>query len=230
MTGSVIKIEAADGSGRFQAYASGPEDAASGVVVIQEIFGVNATMRAVADQLGQQGRRAIVPDLFWRIEPGVDLDSTRESEREQAMGYYRKFDLAKGIEDCVAAVAHLRGACARIGVVGYCLGGRLAYHTAVQTDADASVGYYGVGIETVLEDAGRGIRPLLLHFGETDELCGPDARAAIYGALESQPGVELHSYAGAGHAFARPNSVNFNPEAADLANQRTADFFDRHLD
>jgi carboxymethylenebutenolidase len=230
MTGTMIEIEAADGSGQFQAYASGPEDAASGVVVIQEIFGISESMKAVADHWGAQGRRAIVPDLFWRIEPGVALDSTQESERERAMEYYGKFDNAKGVEDCVAAVGHLRRTCARVGAVGFCLGGRLAYHTAVHSDAEACVGYYGVGIESVLDEAQDGIGSLLLHFGETDELCGPEARAAIYGALEGRDGVELHLYGGAGHAFARSNSVNFNPQAADLANQRTADFFARYLD
>ncbi len=225
-----IDIAARDGTGSFAAYASGPETAEKGIVVIQEVFGVNATMRTVADHWGEAGYRAIVPDLFWRIAPGTDLDSTKEADRERAMELYRAFYLDDGIADCHSAITRLREGGRRVGVVGYCLGGRLAYHMATRSHAAACVGYYGVGIENVLAEAGEEMRPLLLHFGEADEHCGAEARARIYEALGGRPQVELHTYEGAGHAFARPNSVNYEAEAAALADERTAAFIARHLD
>lgn len=228
-SGGYIEIEAGDGSGAFSTYVTGPEEVERGVVVIQEIFGINATMRAAADRFAQIGYRAAVPDLFWRLEPGIELDSTQESGRERAFEFYHAFDLDKGVDDCITAIAHLRQGCARVGAVGFCLGGRIAYQLAASSDAEACVGYYGVGIETALDLAAGEMRPLLLHFGETDGLCGPEAQDQIYRVLEGKPNVELHTYAGAGHAFARPNSVNFHAEAAALAKRRTADFLARLL-
>ena len=229
MAGTKIEIAASDGSGSFAAYRSGPETSDKGIVVIQEIFGVNASIREVADQWGAAGYATVAPDLFWRVEPGMEIDSTIEAERERAMGIYRAFDLETGIADCIATIAELRGHCAKVGVIGFCLGGRLAYHMATRSDADACIGYYGVGIETVLEEATDGVRPMLQHFGETDELCGPEARAQIYKALEGLPDVELHTYENAGHAFGRATSVNFDAAAKQLADERTGAFLARHV-
>lgn len=229
MANSRVEIAAADGSGVFAAYASGDDGAKAGLVVMQEIFGVNASIRAAADQWAGEGYRVLAPDLFWRIDPGIEIDSTIESERERAMEFYKAFELEKGIGDCIATIAHLRQSCERVGVMGFCLGGRLAYHMATRSDADACVGYYGVGMETVLAEADGGVRPMLQHIGETDELCPPDARAQIYAALEGLPDVELYTYEGAGHAFGRATSVNFNEEAIRLADERTAEFYKRYL-
>ena len=229
MTGARLDITASDASGSFSAYRGGPAAAEKGIVVIQEIFGVNPSIRAVADQWGEAGYVTAAPDLFWRVEPGMEIDSTIEAERERAMEIYRAFDLETGIADCLATIAELRRSCVKVGVIGFCLGGRLAYHMATRSDADACIGYYGVGIETVLDEAKGGVRPMLQHFGEADELCGPEARAQIYAALEDLPDVELYTYTAAGHAFGRRNSVNFNADAKQLADDRTAAFLARHM-
>jgi carboxymethylenebutenolidase len=148
------QIHTADGS--FQAYVAKPAGPPKGaVVVIQEIFGVNAGIRGKADWLAGEGFLAIAPDLFWRIEPGVQITDKTEAEWAKAFDLYKKFDVAKGIEDIAATIAFTRktlGA-AKVGAIGYCLGGLLAYLTGCHTDSDASVGYYGVGIDQRLDDA-----------------------------------------------------------------------------
>jgi len=216
--------------GEFAAYVVESEsNGRTGIMVIQEVFGVNEYIRSVADGFADQGHRVAAPDLFWRLEPRIELDSTIPEQRDKAMELAGKHDRDQGVDDCKAALTHLQESCDKVGVVGFCLGGRMAYHMAAQAQPSASVGYYGVGIETKLNLAGEGMAPLLLHFGETDELCDANARAAIYEVLEPLPRVELYTYEGVGHAFARPNSMNYNAEAAALANQRTADFLNRYL-
>jgi len=216
--------------GEFAAYLVESEtNGGTGIMVIQEVFGVNKYIRSVADGFADQGHRVAAPDLFWRLEPRIELDSTIPEERDRAMELAGEHDRDQGVDDCKTALEHLQESCNKVGVVGFCLGGRMAYHMAAQAQPNASVGYYGVGIETKLNLAGEEMAPLLLHFGETDELCDANARAAIYQVLEPLPQVELYTYEGVGHAFARPNSMNYNAEAAALANQRTADFLDRYL-
>ena len=216
--------------GEFAAYVVETEaNGGTGIMVIQEVFGVNEYIRSVADGFADQGHRVAAPDLFWRLEPRIELDSTIPEQRDKAMELAGEHDRDQGVDDCKTALMHLQESCDKVGVVGFCLGGRMAYHMAAQAQPNASVGYYGVGIETKLNLAGEGMAPLLLHFGETDELCDANARGAIYQVLEPLPQVELHTYEGVGHAFARPNSMNFNAEAAALANQRTTDFLNRYL-
>jgi carboxymethylenebutenolidase len=217
-------------AGEFAAYVVEPDgDGRNGIMVIQEVFGVNAYIRSVADGFAEQGYRVAAPELFWRLEPRVALDSTIPEERDRAMALAGKHDWGRGAVDCKTALTFLQESCDKVGVVGFCLGGRMAYHMAAEAGASASVGYYGVGIETKLNLAGEEMAPLLLHFGETDEHCDAKARAATYQVLDPLPQVELYTYEGVGHAFARPNSMNYNAEAAALANQRTTDFLDRYL-
>ena len=230
MRGAFKPITTNQDNGEFAAYVVEAEgDDRTGIMVIQEVFGVNEYIRSVAEGFADRGHRVAAPDLFWRLEPRVELDSTQAEERDKAMELAGQHDRDQGVEDCKTALAHLQESCDKVGVVGFCLGGRMAYHMSAQAQPAASVGYYGVGIETKLNLAGEGMAPLLLHFGETDELCDANSRAAIYQVLEPLPQVELYTYEGVGHAFARPNSLNFNAEAAALANQRTVDFLDRYL-
>ena len=230
MRGAFEPISVDGQAGEFAAYVvEGEGDGRTGIMVIQEIFGVNGYIRSVADGFADQGHRAAAPDLFWRLQNRVELDSTKEEHRDQAMELFGRLDRERAIEDCRQALAHLQASCDKAGVVGFCLGGRMAYHMSAEAQPAASVGYYGVGIETQLDLAGESMAPLLLHFGETDELCDADARAEIYRVLEPLPQVELFTYEGVGHAFARPNSVNFNADAAELANRRTAEFLGRYL-
>lgn len=155
MTTRMMDIQAGDKSGTFQGYLSLPASGSGpGLVIAQEIFGVNISMREVADYYAQEGYVVLVPDLFWRQEPGVQLGYTRRLATR--LRFYQGFDEAKGVEDIQASLNALR-AMAEVqgqpGVLGFCLGGKLAYLAACRTDASVSVSYYGVGIDKALNEA-----------------------------------------------------------------------------
>ncbi len=212
----------------YLAEPSSPNGA--GVVVIQEIFGVNAVVRGVADRLAAQGYLALAPDLFWRLEPGVDITDQSDAEWKKALDLMNRFDIDAGVEDIKLAIALLRARGARkVGAVGYCLGGLLAYLTAARTDADASVGYYGVNIPAFLGEAANITRPLMLHIAAEDGFVPGPAQERMIAGLKDNSHVTLHRYDDVDHAFARPGGKNFNQAAANLANSRTADFLRRHL-
>ncbi len=229
---SSVTINAADG-GSFSAYMALPEqEAAPGVLVIQEIFGVNKVMRDLCDGFAAQGYVAICPDLFWRQEPGIDITDQSEEEWNQAFSLYQGFDEAAGVNDLIATLAFLREhprCSGKVGTVGFCLGGKLAYLMATRSDADCSVGYYGVGIEGALDEAGNIGKPLLLHIAEKDQFCPPEAQSKITEAMAGVSAATAHSYAGVDHAFARIGGAHFDQAAADLANSRTAAFLSENL-
>ena len=220
--------------GSFSAYVARPAaPRAPTVVVIQEIFGVNAVMREVCDQLASHcGYLAVCPDLFWRLEPGVDITDQSQAEWDKALDLMGRFDVDQGVEDIAATIDQLRAdpACnGKVGAVGYCLGGRLAFLTATRTGCDASVGYYGVGIENYLAEVERLANPLMLHIAEEDGFVPKDAQKRIVSALKDDPQVVLHRYPGRDHAFARPGGAHFHQADAGLANDRTVAFFKKHL-
>ena len=220
--------------GKMGAYLALPKDRAKapGILVIQEIFGVNKVMRDLADGFAAQGYVALCPDLFWRQQPGIQLTDQSEAEWQRAFQLYQGFNEAKGVGDLIVSLEHLRGIpqCnGKVGSVGYCLGGKLAYLMATRSNADASVGYYGVGIEKALGEAAAITRPLLLHVAAKDKFCPPEAQAEITASLARNSHVTLHSYPGVDHAFARVGGEHYDKSAADLANRRTADFFKKHL-
>jgi carboxymethylenebutenolidase len=232
MSQEVVKIAATDGSGEFSAFVvdSGRGAEQPGVVVIQEIFGVNDYIRSVARELAGQGYRVCAPDLFWRLEPEIELDPETDEDRKRARALTKAFDRAKGLEDCDSAAAWLgRQGSRKVGVVGFCMGGRLAYEMAAGSRVDACVGYYGTRIHEMLDLAEHLATPLLLHIAENDHLCDAEARRRIHDALGSKERIELHDYAGVGHAFARTSGKSYNAEAAALAHERTAEFLARHL-
>ncbi|MEQ8165942.1 MAG: dienelactone hydrolase family protein, partial [Alphaproteobacteria bacterium] len=150
-----IEITASDGAG-FAAYMASPETGKGpGILLIQEIFGVNANMRQIADGFAAAGYVVLCPDLFWRQEPGVQLTGNTQEEFQRAFGLLEGFDMEKGIDDLKSTLTALRDldACTgKAGSVGYCLGGRLAYLMATRSDADCNVSYYGVGIEGLLDE------------------------------------------------------------------------------
>lgn len=231
--GTEITIKAKDG-GKFQAYLNLPvtDLPAPAIIVIQEIFGVNRNMRDICDNLTQMGYVAICPDLFWRQKPGVELTDKTEAEWQQAFGFFKGFDLDLGIKDLIATLDFVRNhkeCTGRVGVVGYCLGGKLAYLMAARSMVDCSVGYYGVDIENFLDETGAVKNPLLLHIAEKDAYVPPAAQAKIKSALKGNARAEIYVYEGVDHAFARIGGKNFNAEAAMLANMRTADFLATHL-
>ena len=227
-----LTIATPDGS--FVAYVARPSTQGPhpAIVVVQEIFGVNAVMRGIADALAGQGFLAVAPDLFWRIEPGIDITDQSEAEWKRAFELFQAFDVEKGVEDIRATLDAVRGredCSGKVGAVGYCLGGLLAFLTATRTDSDASVSFYGVGIENHVGEAERLAHPLMLHVAEEDGFVPKPAQERIATALKNHPQVTLHTYPGRNHAFARPGGEHFDAADAHLANDRTLSFFKAHL-
>jgi carboxymethylenebutenolidase len=223
-----VTIEAADG-GSFSAYVAG--SGAAGIVVIQEIFGVNDVMRGITDEWAGKGYTAICPDLFWRQEPGIQISDKTEEHWKKAFALYQGFSETKGTEDLIQTAKYLRGirGLKKVGAIGFCLGGKLAYLMATRSDVDASVGYYGVGIDKSLDEAGAITNPLLLHIAEKDGFVPPEAQAQIKAVLGKNPRVEIETYPGQDHAFARPGGEHYDAASAARANARTEAFFTEHL-
>jgi carboxymethylenebutenolidase len=201
------------------------------VVVIQEIFGVNAVMRKKADWIASEGFLALAPDLFWHIEPGVDITDQSEAEWAKAMELMNKFVASQvGVRDVAATIAHARSmGMQKVGAMGYCLGGLLAYLTATRTDSDASVGYYGVNIPAFLSEAANIKKPLMLHIAGKDAFVKPDAQRAIRDGLSGNAKVTLHTYPEQDHAFTRDGGQHYDAAAAREADARTIAFFKSNL-
>lgn len=231
MTARQVSISGSDGA--FAGYLAAPASGrGAGVVVIQEIFGVNQVMRGVADELASHGYFALVPDLFWRLEPGVQLSDKTDAEWKRAFDLMGRFDPDKGVSDIQAAIDTLRardGCTGKVGAVGYCLGGLLAYLTAARTNTDASVGYYGVNIQDKLGEAANIKKPLMLHIAAKDQFVPPEAQKKMIEGLSTNPLVTLHVYPEMDHAFARAGGAHYDKACADLANGRTSTFFRQHL-
>ena len=218
----------ADEGRTFDAYVSVPENPnGSAIIVLQEIFGVTGTIRKVADHFAGDGFLAFAPDLFWRMQSGVQLGHSKE-DMALAVRFLQRFDEAKAVLDIGRTVAHVRaqrGFGGAVAVVGMCLGGKLAYLAAARLDVDAAVGYYGVGIEKALEEAPNVKHPLLLHFGGQDKYAPPVAVAKIAAALADNPNVTIHTYPEADHGF----YTRGDPAIINLAHERTARFLDQSL-
>lgn len=227
-----LTIPAKDG-GSFDAYIAIPETTPAGsVIVIQEIFGINQGIREKCDWLASEGFIACAPDLFWRIEPGIELSDQKPEELERAFQLFGEFDIDLGIEDLKATYHTLKGHAnsnGKVGCLGYCLGGKLAYLMACRSDVDVSVGYYGVGIEGMLEDAQNIKNPLALHIACKDGFVPPEAQAAIHSKLDSNPLITLHDYKEMDHAFTRVGGDNYDEQAAQLADTRSIDFLRKNL-
>jgi len=215
------------------AYVAAPESVpAPGLLLIQEIFGVNDTMRKVADDFAARGFVVICPDLFFRDEPGIELDERREADRKRAFDLYEKLDESQAVADCGAALSCLRdhADCAGpVGAVGYCLGGKLAYLLSARYDPDCAVGYYGVGIEKALSEAENIRSPLLLHVAGRDPFCPAPVRQGLHAAFDGHEYVTIRDYPECDHAFARAGGEHFDEAAAELAGLRTIDFLRDHL-
>lgn len=231
MAGKYIDISASDG-GKFRGYLCLlPAGRGPGLVVEQEIFGINENVRLVCEEYAQQGFVTLAPDLFWRLEPGIDLDYS-EQGWARAFECFQKFDVDAGVKDIGATIKALRArpeCTGKVGAIGYCLGGKLAYLTAARTDCDAAVGYYGVGLDAVLGEKGGITKPLMLHIAERDKFVPPEAQAKVKEGLKGMANVEIHSYPGVDHAFARHKGDSYDKAAAELANARTAAFLKKHL-
>ena len=221
--------------GAFGAYVSRPKTLpAPAVVVLQELFGVNADIRKTCDELAEQGFIAVAPDLFWRQEPGVDLSNvTSEADWQHGLRLYHAYDRDAGvrdIEDTITAVRNLPACSGKVAVLGYCLGALMVFLTSVRYDSiDAAVAYHGGDTEKYLNEVDGLHAPLLMHLAEEDEFISKGAQAAIKAALAKKPNATVYSYPGQRHAFSRHNGAHYNAAAAALANGRTNEFLHRQL-
>jgi carboxymethylenebutenolidase len=203
------------------ASGSGP-----GIVLLQEIFGVNAHMRDVADLYAEEGYVVLAPDLFHAMEQRVELGYDG-ADLEKAFGFYQRFDMDRAVADIVTSVSALRGrpeCTGKVGAIGFCLGGKLAWLAAARAGVDAAVSYYGVGIETSLTELATIKSPVTLHFGETDKFVPEAARTAIADAVKGT-GVEIFVYPGADHGFNCPERHAFDKAASLMAHSRSLTTF-----
>lgn len=226
-----ITIEGRDGA--FGAYIARPKALpAPAVVVLHEVFGVNADIRKTCDELAEQGFIAVAPDLFWRQEPGVDLSVNSEPDWQHGLRLYQAYDRDSGvgdIKDTLDAVTKLPDCTGKIAVQGYCFGALMTFLTAVRGQVDAAVAYHGGDTEKYLGEVDNLRAPLLMHLGEEDEFISKAAQAQIKAALASKPSAAVYSYPGQHHAFARHNGAHYDAAAAALANKRTSEFLDQQL-
>ncbi|QTD54733.1 dienelactone hydrolase family protein [Parasphingorhabdus cellanae] len=225
-------IKTLSGEAEFPCYVAKPDgEAKAAIIVIQEIFGVNPGIKAKCDHWAKAGYLAVAPDLFWRINEGTDLDADIQEEFQVALDLMGKFDQDQGIRDIEAAIHFARESVngGKVGCVGYCLGGRLAFMTAARTDIDASVGYYGVGIDGLLGEKNAIAHDVMLHIPTSDGFVPADAQAAMHEGLDDHPKVTLHDYEGLDHGFAAEFGTRRDEKAANLADERTAAFFKAHL-
>ncbi len=219
--GSTIKLKASDGH-TLSAYIAGPEAATKGIVVIQEIFGVNHHIRTMADRFAAEGYAVCAPGLYDRVEPGVELGYTQE-DINKGRDYRMKLTDAQLMADVEAAAAQLKGK--KLGIVGYCFGGTVAWWGATRSRSFAAAScWYGGGIAGTKDE--RPNCPVQMHFGETDQSIPMTDVEAIRSA---QPKAEIYVYDGAGHGFGCDERGSFSQKDYDLAQRRTLDFFARHL-
>ena len=225
-------IPTLDAAGSIPAYVARPSGEPRGaIIVIQEIFGVNPGIRKKVDDWAAKGYLAVAHDVFWRQQPGIELDADVPEQFQAAVGYMMKHDFDLGIQDVEAVIHWLRReqSVAKVGLVGFCMGGKVAYMAATRTDVDASVGYYGVGIDQMLGESHAIAKALLLHVPKADGFVSPDAQKAMHDGLDDNPHVTLHDYDGLDHGFAAEHGNRRDDAGAQLADSRTEEFFARHL-
>lgn len=222
--------------GDMNVYVAAPANAPkAAILVVPEIFGLNEGIRHKCDGWAAKGYLAVAIDIFWRFAPGVELNPDVEAELNEAFGYFQQYNPDDGVLDIEATIKAIRhglgdyAPVARVGLVGYCLGGRLAYMAATRTDVDCAVGYYGVMIDTMLSESHAIANPLMLHIPTADHFVGPEAQAAIHAGLDAHPKVTLHDYEGLDHGFAAEMGNRRNAAGAQLADGRTEAFFAQHL-
>lgn len=231
--GSFTSITTLEGDGRFDVYVARPSGTPrAAIIVIQEIFGVNEGIRRKCDNWAEQGYLALSPDLFWRDEAHVELDADVAEDFQTAVGHMQKFDQDRAIYDIEATIKAARtelGEGGKVGVVGYCLGGRLSFMAACRTDGDAFVGYYGVGIDNLLGEQHAIGKPVLLHVPTADGFVPPEVQKTMHDGLKDNRHVTLHDYEGLDHGFAAEMGARRDEDGAQLADKRTSDFFAANL-
>jgi len=230
--GEYARIATYEGDGTFPAYVARPAGTPkAAIIVIQEIFGINPGIRQKAEHWASRGYLAVAPDVFWRQQEGIELDADVPEQFQQAAGFMMKHDFDAGIRDVEATIHWIRreAGVPKVGLVGYCMGGKIAYQAATRTDVDASVGYYGVGIAGMLNESHAIARPLLLHVPMADGFVPPEQQQAMHAGLDPNPHVTLYDYEGLDHGFAAEHGQRRNEAGARLADGRTEAFFAQNL-
>jgi carboxymethylenebutenolidase len=227
-----VEVTTHDG-GRMPGYLVAPASGRGpGLVLLQEIFGITEYLKRRARDLAGLGYVTLVPDLYWRLEPNVTLPEDTPEGLQQGIGYLQRLDEPQAVDDAVAALEYLRGVPetgSRAGVLGFCMGGRLAYEVAVADDPDVVVSYYGSGIGSQLQDAGRIDHPIIFHFGTADSYLPLEEAERIRDAFAAHPASQVHFHEGAGHAFDNPSPMFHHPQASQEAWPQTAAFLQRHF-
>jgi len=226
------QIPTLDGDANIPAFVARPEGTPRGAIIVQqEIFGVDAGIRKKAREWADKGYLAVAPDTFWRQRPGIELSPYDEGEMQQALDHMMAHDFDLGMRDVEAVIHWIRReeGVAKVGFVGFCMGGRIAYMAATRTDVDASVGYYGVMIDQMLGEKHAIARPLMLHIPTADHFVDAAARQAMHEGLDDHPRVTLHDYAGLDHGFAAEIGARRDEAGATLADGRTEAFFAEHV-
>jgi len=225
-------IPTLDGTGTIPAYVVRPEGTPrAAIIVYQEIFGVNPGIQKMAQDWAAKGYLAVAPDVFWRNAPGIELDADVPEQFQQGIDLMMKHDFDAGIRDVEAVIHWIRRSegVQKVGFVGFCMGGRVAYMAAARTDIDATVGYYGVMIDQMLGEKHAIARPLMLHIPMADGFVPPESQKAMHEGLDDHPKVTLYDYEGLDHGFAAEHGDRRDEAGATLANQRTDQFFAEHL-
>ncbi len=201
------------------------------IIVIQEIFGINDSLKQTCLQYANLGYTVLCPDLFHRLGDNVNLTDSNPDDLNQAFAYFNAFNVDTGIADIQSVIHYARHTlnAKKIGAVGYCLGGFLAYLTACSTDIDATVSYYGVNIQNHLHETKNIKKPLMLHIASNDEFVPPEAQETILHYFKDSALLTCQKYENAEHAFARVDGIHYNAQAALRANQTTQEFFKKHL-
>src|SRR5580658_5715570 len=227
-----ITIEGRDGA--FGAYIARPKATpASAVVVLQELFGVNADIRQHCDELCAQGYIAVAPDLYWAQEPGVDLSIRSVVDWDHGLRLNANYDRdagVKDIEDTIDTVAAMPECNGRVAVLGYCIGGLMTYLTTARfSGITAAVAFHGGDTEKYLGEVSGVTVPILMHLAGADEFMPRVAQDAIKAAFAGKPNAAIYIYPGQRHAFSRHNGEHYNADAAKLANDRTSEFLHKNL-
>jgi carboxymethylenebutenolidase len=228
-----IKVPLRDGE--MGAYLAMPDRTPAGAIIaIMEIWGVNDTMRYHAHEFAEAGLICLVPDLFWRQEPGVELSDGNPNDIKKAFDLYYEFDYDLGVRDMDAIRQYLKDQLpecnGRVGAVGYCLGGKLCYLMCCRTDIDCAVAYYGTYIEHRIKEAKNLHRPFMLHMAMKDRWVQAEVNDLIERRLSPNPLVTIHKYPGADHAFARHGGKTYSKPEADRALALSLEFFKKYLD
>jgi carboxymethylenebutenolidase len=226
-----LTVQTHDG-GSMPAFVALPSSGTGpGLVVLQEIFGVTEYLLSRARDLANLGYVAVVPELYWRLGPHIVTDEQTEAGLQEAFGYYGKLDATKAADDAIATLEHLRSlreTGGKAGVLGFCLGGRLAYEVGVRAQPDVVVAYYGSGTADRLDDAPKLRCPVIFQFGGADPYLPPEQTQLIEAAFSTHPAAEFHTHAGAGHAFDNFRApIFYHQQASDAAWPQTTSFLKR---